>query len=107
MRNVLEMMKEESTAGHGGRFKPCGVRWGILCVQPQETGKQGTSCVSISRWPGWIPQHLAKSASGLCFVLPHLCHDGEISPQREGCVCTALYLTCSCHTKYLQHFSDA
>lgn len=48
MRNVLEMIKEKSTAGHSGCFEVSG---GAPSVQPQETGKQGISRVSISRWP--------------------------------------------------------
>lgn len=35
MGNALAVMKEERTAGHGGRFKPCGVRGASSASSPR------------------------------------------------------------------------
>lgn len=97
MRNVLEMIKEKSTAGHSGCFE---VQVGHPLSSPRRLGsKELAVCQSVGG-PGWIPQHSVKSASGLCFVLPQLCQDGENILTGEGCVCTAFYLTCLCRIRY-------
>lgn len=93
MRNVLEMIKEKSTAGHSGCFKVSG--GAPSASRPRRLGsKELAVCQSVGGPGGfpnvWLSPRLGCALSFLTFVMM-----GKI-PHKGRDVCVLLYISPVC-----------